>query len=59
MNSKRARLYSKPKLDRFGTLRELTLAGFGADGDGFILGSDPGTDVDGCEYDPFGTCGRS
>lgn len=31
-------MYTKPKLIRFGTFRELTLIGFGSDGDGFIIG---------------------
>lgn len=31
-------MYEKPKLERFGTLRELTLIGFGPDGDGGIFG---------------------
>ena len=53
MPSKPVRVYAKPRLDRFGTLRELTLAGFGADGDGFILGDSPSTDVDGCDWDPL------
>lgn len=30
--------YQKPKLERFGTLRELTLIGLGQDGDGGIQG---------------------
>lgn len=32
-------MYQKPTLQRFGTLRELTLVGFGADGDGGLWGS--------------------
>jgi hypothetical protein len=32
-------MYQKPAVERFGSLRELTLVGFGADGDGGIWGS--------------------
>ncbi len=32
-------MYQKPALQRFGDLRALTLVGFGANGDGGILGS--------------------
>lgn len=32
-------MYQKPDLQRFGTLRELTLIGIGADGDGGVLGT--------------------
>jgi hypothetical protein len=32
-------MYEKPTLQKFGSLRELTLVGFGADGDGGIFGS--------------------
>ncbi len=32
-------MYTKPQLVRYGTFRELTLVGFGADGDGGIFGS--------------------
>lgn len=38
-------MYQKPTLQRFGALRELTLVGFGADGDGGIFGSGH---LDGC-----------
>jgi len=31
-------MYRKPQLERFGTLRELTLLGLGTDGDGGIQG---------------------
>lgn len=31
-------MYEKPTLERFGTLRELTLLGIGPDGDGGFLG---------------------
>lgn len=31
-------MYKKPRLERFGTLRELTLTGLGSDGDGGING---------------------
>ncbi len=31
-------MYHKPKLERFGTFRELTRIGFGPDGDGGIFG---------------------
>ena len=36
-------MYVKPQLVRYGTFRELTLFGFGADGDGF-----PVSFLDGC-----------
>ena len=32
-------MYQKPALQRFGALRELTLIGLGANGDGGVLGS--------------------
>jgi hypothetical protein len=32
------RMYEKPKLERFGTFRELTRIGLGPDGDGGIFG---------------------
>ena len=32
-------MYTKPKLVRYGTFRELTLIGFGADGDGGVFGT--------------------
>lgn len=32
-------MYQKPDLQKFGTLRDLTLVGIGANGDGGILGS--------------------
>jgi hypothetical protein len=38
-------MYQKPALQRFGSLRALTLVGTGADGDGGILGSGY---LDGC-----------
>jgi len=50
-------MYEKPALERFGSLRELTLLGIGSDGDG---GSGiPWLDniIDGCWVDPRGTCG--
>ncbi len=31
-------MYEKPKLQTFGTLRELTRFGVGTDGDGFFIG---------------------
>ncbi len=31
-------MYQKPDLQRYGTLRELTLVGLGADGDGGLFG---------------------
>jgi hypothetical protein len=31
-------MYTKPALERFGTLRELTLLGIGSSGDGISLG---------------------
>ena len=38
-------MYQKPRLKRFGSFRELTLIGIGADGDGGIGGSGR---LDGC-----------
>jgi len=32
-------MYQKPEVQRFGSLRELTLIGLGADGDGGLFGS--------------------
>jgi hypothetical protein len=32
-------MYQKPEVQRFGSLRELTLVGIGCDGDGGIFGS--------------------
>ncbi|MGH7668261.1 MAG: lasso RiPP family leader peptide-containing protein [Gemmatimonadaceae bacterium] len=37
--SPRRSMYEKPKLERYGTLRELTLIGFGPDGDGGLFGT--------------------
>jgi hypothetical protein len=31
-------MYERPTLQRFGTLRDLTLIGYGADGDGGLFG---------------------
>jgi hypothetical protein len=50
----RQSMYSKPKLVRYGTFRDLTLIGFGADGDGFSIGR-----LDGCDILPVGDCSRS
>ncbi len=36
-------MYEKPRLLKFGTFRELTLIGYGVDGDGFIIGRLDGT----------------
>jgi hypothetical protein len=49
-------MYQKPALQRFGSLRALTLVGTGANGDGGILGSGF---LDGCNIIPTGGCGRS
>ena len=38
-------MYEKPQMERFGTLRELTLIGIGGSGDGGILGY-----LDGCTF---------
>ncbi len=38
-------MYEKPRLERFGTVRELTLLGFGPDGDGGLFGTGF---IDGC-----------
>lgn len=32
-------MYQKPEVQRFGALRDLTLVGFGANGDGGVWGS--------------------
>jgi hypothetical protein len=47
-------MYQKPALQRFGSLRALTLIGTGADGDGGLIGY-----LDGCNIVPSGSCGRS
>ncbi|MQA92416.1 MAG: lasso RiPP family leader peptide-containing protein [Gemmatimonas sp.] len=53
-------MYEKPVLERFGSLRELTLIGFGADGDGGIgIPFLNITIADGCNIIPKGDCGRS
>lgn len=44
-------MYHKPVLQRFGTLRELTLIGWGPDGDGGFLGY-----IDGCQFIATGNC---
>jgi hypothetical protein len=54
-------LYHKPALQRFGSLRDLTLVGFGLAGDGGYLangGPDTGG-TDGCQFLATGTCSRS
>jgi hypothetical protein len=38
-------MYTKPRLERFGTLRELTLVGWNADCDGGIFGIGDGSNV--------------
>ena len=45
-------MYAKPQLVRYGTFRELTLIGTGADGDAGILGF-----LDGCNIAAYGDCG--
>jgi hypothetical protein len=40
-------MYEKPTLTRFGTFRELTLIGFGPDGDGGLFGLGW---IDSCDY---------
>lgn len=54
-------MYQKPALQRFGSLRDLTLIGWGADGDGGIQGYGYiiGVVTDGCEWSGGGTCSRS
>ncbi len=51
-------MYQKPTLQQFGQLRELTLIGWGADGDGGIQGWGYiiGTVTDGCEVVASGAC---
>ncbi len=44
-------MYNKPTLERFGTFRDLTLIGTGADGDGGVYGY-----LDGCNIYPGGSC---
>lgn len=56
-----AHVYKKPKLVRYGTFRELTLAGlFQPDGDGFVLPGPIagliGDEGNGCDIDPLGRC---
>jgi hypothetical protein len=51
-------MYQKPALQRFGSLRELTLIGTDANGDGGI-DTFFGTVVDGCNLIPSGDCSRS
>jgi hypothetical protein len=46
---KEGRMYAKPTLRRFGTFRELTRLGWGADGDGGIWGFLDGCELGGCE----------
>jgi len=41
-------MYNKPSLTRFGSFRELTLVGTGADGDGGLFGI--GFLLNGCDY---------
>jgi hypothetical protein len=54
-------MYKKPALQRFGSLRDLTLIGWGADGDGGIQGFGyiVGAVTDGCEVVGGGSCSRS
>lgn len=45
-------MYERPQVQRFGSLRDLTLVGFDADGDGgVILGI-----ANGCNLIPTGDC---
>lgn len=44
-------MYVKPQLVRYGTFRELTLIGFGADGDGGVFGHLDGCTFGGCDDD--------
>lgn len=44
-------MYSKPKLERFGSFRELTRLGSDADGDGGLFGIG-----NGCNWVPYGSC---
>ncbi|MGQ0715657.1 MAG: lasso RiPP family leader peptide-containing protein [Gemmatimonadaceae bacterium] len=44
-------MYEKPKVQRFGTLRELTQVGYSGACDGFsVLSNDDGTSTDGSNY---------
>jgi hypothetical protein len=54
-------MYNKPALQRFGSLRDLTLIGWGTDGDGGIQGFGwvIGAVTDGCEIVGGGSCSRS
>jgi len=45
-------MYAKPTLQRFGTFRDLTRVGTGADGDGGVIGF-----LDGCNIISSGDCG--
>lgn len=38
-------MYHKPKVERFGTVRELTLVGFSGNSDGFTIVGPDGTTV--------------
>ena len=56
-------MYQKPKLERFGTFRELTKLGLDSDGDGGIyIGLIAATAVDGCDLNSYTggafTCSR-
>lgn len=46
-------MYASPKLERFGSMRELTLLGFGPDCDGGIFGIGDGRAI-GCNNNPGG-----
>ena len=52
-------MYQKPALQRFGGLRELTLLGTDANGDGGITLPVIGTIGDGCNVVATGDCSRS
>jgi hypothetical protein len=48
-------MYEKPKVERFGSFRELTLWGTDEDGDGGVIWGIG----NGCNVLPVGDCGRS
>ena len=63
--SKGGAVYEKPKVERFGTFRELTLAGWDRDNDGLVVLGIGGDNVCGaanrpeCPWDNEGSQGRS
>jgi hypothetical protein len=48
-------MYLKPRVDRFGTLRELTLAGFQGGADGMTIRGIAGNNCEAVSENPDGT----